>query len=173
MPELSTVRTLMAPLVGTAYEPWAQLIWFLVVVVAAWAVIAWLVMRPQSRALGHLIYTGVQRGVHALDQSHAFCYAPELERLRQRAAPYVELGTSLTMTGLMLLPTVTLAVFLLAFYDRAPWYQSVYTGLYMSVCVLLGRKMLVYASRAWHRIQTGQEDPGRHCRPTPETESPA
>ena len=86
---LEWLKTVPMPLAGTAYEPWVQLLQFLLVAAVMLSAIAWVLTRRHVITVAQWVWSLVIQADSAL--KCASLYAPATERHRARQAPYVAL----------------------------------------------------------------------------------
>jgi hypothetical protein len=160
MSPLEWLKGLPTPLAGTAYEPWVQLLQFLLVASVLLSAIIWVLTRRHVIALAHAGLSLLKRASEALVQASR--YAPEIERHRQRYARYLMGALGLGFYGWMLvvfgaclvgIPARAL-VFNLA---RMTWSNVMVAALFLCAGLCLVRFCLVGATWAWHSITTGEE----------------
>jgi hypothetical protein len=140
---------------GTVYEPWVQLLQFLLVASVLLSFIAWVLTRRHVIAVARQIWALAIRAHEAMNQ--ATRYPPAVERRLKRLDPYMDL--------VFLAPLGTLEVCLLAF-AMVSFTCAVFLGMWWEAALslpfgawfgCLGRLHWAKASWAWHRIKTGKE----------------
>jgi hypothetical protein len=146
--------------VGAKYEPFVELLCFIVVVVISVNILVRLLLRPSMIALAQHAWSLLKEADSVL--KHATLYGPEVECVRQRTAPYVFFVMHIIQfAAATFLFLIGLAVFILSFRSGVPWYSPVIISLFMSGALCWGRVALASASWQWHAIKTGEERPPR------------
>jgi cytochrome c biogenesis protein CcdA len=90
-------------------------------------------------------------------------YAPEMERIRRRVAPYGDLvmHAILAAVATLCLIAVFFVPLIFAARQRAPWYALILVLALLGVILPWWRFHIASASWAWHAIKTGEERPPR------------
>jgi hypothetical protein len=151
---LEWLKAQLTPLAGAPYEPWVQLLQFLLVVATFVSAIAWVLTRRHVIAMVHQAWSLLKQGDRAIKRTTR--YAPEMERQRQRWEPYVALVGHLCMSA------CHIACFMLAIFGIVITVKDGMWGLFVTVMIFgifflfAGRGELAAATWAWHSIKTGE-----------------
>ena len=157
---LEWLKAVPMSFVGAKYEPVIELLSLALVVVIFVNVLVRLLSRPSMIALAQHAWSLMKEADSAL--KHVTLYGPEVERVRQRTAPYVLFITYIIQfAAATVLFGVGLVVFAFSVRLGVPWYSPVIISLFMSGAVIWGRISFAFASWQWHAIKTGEERPPR------------
>jgi hypothetical protein len=155
MSPLQWLKAVPTPLAGTAYEPWVQLLQFLLMVAVFISAISWLLTRRHVIAVGQRVWALVIQANNA--RKYASRYAPATERYLRRQAPYVALTIfEFLAIGNTLCMVLAIIVLLIATYGGLWWWAVIVTLFWVCFMVRL-RLNWAAVSWAWHSITTGEE----------------
>jgi hypothetical protein len=154
------LKALPTSFAGTAYEPWVQLLAFLLVAAVMLSAIAWVLTRPHVIALACVVLSFLRRVSEALVQASQ--YAPEAEGYRQRYGRYMMGGGMLAfwvfLFGVFSISLMGIPVYALMFHlARMTPANLVVALLVFFAGLILSRYCLVEATWAWHGLKTGEE----------------
>jgi hypothetical protein len=152
---LEWLKAVPTTFAGTVYEPWAQLLHFLLMVAVFVSAIVWLLTRRHVIAVARQAWSLLVRANNALKR--ASYYEPATERHRARLAPYVALVT-LGLMGIFETLCMVLAMlyFVIALMGGI-WAWVVIMTLFWVWFMCRSRLDWAAASWAWHSITTGEE----------------
>jgi hypothetical protein len=169
---LEWLKAVPLPLAGTAYEPWVQLLQFLLIVAVFSAAIAWLLTRRHVSALAYTVVSLLKRTSQALGQASR--YPPAVECHLHRYDPYVIGSIMLACYGGALVAVVACLIGIPSWalaYNLAgiTWSNILVACAMLGAGVCLGHFCLVGVLWAWHSITTGEPFtwPSRHSSELP------
>jgi hypothetical protein len=142
-------------LAGTAYEPWVQLLQFVLVVAVMLSAIAWVLTRRHVITVEHWLWSLVIQAEAA--RQRASLYAPAAERRRARLDPYVSLAFYGSMGILETLCAMLALVYLLIAMRYGTWLWVVILTLTWAWFLVRLRLDWAAMSWAWHSIATNEE----------------
>lgn len=154
MDPLTVVKYIVDHLQGTAYEPWVNLLLFLLLAVAILSIIFALLGSRGRNA----IIQGISTGSRAFSARRG--YSPECETLRSQVEPYIELAgfSFFAFVGLYSSVLVGLTA-ILEFYTRsqAPWWAYLIASIWVIFGLIYMRLNLESASWAYHAIKESKK----------------
>jgi hypothetical protein len=158
--ELEWLKAVPTSFVGDEYESFVKLLTVVVMAAFAGKILVGLLLRPPMSALAQQAWSLLKEVDGAL--KHGSQYGPEVERVRQRIAPYFFFVLHMVLfavaSGLYLL-----GLYAIAFSVRPglPWYSAAILSLLMCGVLWRWRLEFAFASWQWHAIKTGEGRPPR------------
>ena len=148
MTPLSVIKYIVEKLQGTPYEPWVNVLLFMMLLAAVLATIIFLL----GKGGRNFFLNTVSIAAKKLKSRRG--YSPEWERFRQRVEPYVELVVSayFVLVGLYSALLVGLATALAS--QKAPLWAVIVGLIWVLISVLYMRVNLESASWAYHEIKS-------------------
>jgi hypothetical protein len=144
-------------LAGTAYEPWVQLLQFLLLVVGSLSLITRLLPRRGVAAVAEQVWSLLKQAGRAFVHANRYAPAPALERRLTRLFLYGDLVSYSSMGALGVLLTLLMGAYLVLFMASGVWSWSVLALLCFVFYLCYARLNFVAASWAWYSIKTGQK----------------
>ena len=152
MNPLAVIKFIVEHLQGTPYEPWVNLLLFLLLFAVVVSAIMFLLGGAGRRAIAKAVTAGSKAFLHRRKG-----YSPEWEAFRQRIEPYAELLCSsyFAFVGLYSASLVGVAALVAAYGNsKAPWWTYLVAVVWVLASFIYMRVNLESASWALHVIKT-------------------
>ena len=155
------LKAVSASFVGDEYEPFVKLLTVVVIAAVAGKFLVGLLSRPPMITLIQWVWSLLKEADTAFKYKTE--YAPEMERIRRRVAPYGDLvmHAILAAVATLWLIAVFFVALIIAVRPSASWYALIFVLAFLGVVLPWWRCHIASASWAWHAIKTGEERPPR------------
>lgn len=147
MTPLEIIKFIVERLEGTAFEPGVNVLLFLVLLAAVFAIVKFLI----GKSVASLISHGLQKSFQTLDRSMQ--YSPGVENFRLRTWPYVDLITSLLLAIVGIYSALTVGLVSAISIGKINWKIGIVAIIWIVGSFIYMRVNLAQASWAYHKIK--------------------
>lgn len=147
MTPLEVIRFIVERLEGTSFEPWVNVLLFLVLLAAVFSILKFLIGK---RAVS-VVNKGIRKSFQTLD--HSMQYSPGVESFRLRTWPYVDLITSLLLALVGIYSALTVGLVATVSIGKMNWKIGIVALIWIVGSFIYMRVNLAQASWAYHRIK--------------------